>query len=169
MITLPSELCQADITRGQLKHSWIENEIQGTQPTNVVNRRRDGSWERDGKITKFIRNIELTRQLAHDMIQGFSPSQLVNQLGPLQKLSAEIRANIEKAVHDSYLESSDIEDLADDLRLEVEIFAKEFKKFSEVWQKGDDAALRNAWQGVLEKAEALLSVFERLPNGVVLP
>lgn len=170
MMRTPWEIsCPANTLRGQLKHSWLENGILCARPANVVGRRADGSFEREGKIAQYLNDIDVTRQLAEDLIQGFSPAQLVDQLGPLQKLPEETRLKIKEAVHDAYLDSSGMTELAESLGQEAEVFAKEFEKFSKVWNTGDDTDLKKAWQGVLQKAETLLAVFEKLPKGVVLP
>ena len=150
-------------------HSWLENEILCTQPLNIVNRRADGSWKSDNKIFTHLKNIESVRKLVDDMIQGFSPVQLVDQLGPLQKCSPETRLRIKEIVHNAYLEDSGIKGLAKSLEQVVNVFSEEFNTFIKAWNEGNDNELKKAWQGVLNKAANMLKVFEKLPKGVVVP
>ena len=112
-------------------------------------------------------------QLSNDMVSGFSPAQLVDQLGPLQNLPDESRSRLKEVLHSAYLESSGISTLSELLSQELEGFEQEFSEFITVWNvertDENESALRDGWNQLQQVANSLLAVFETLPKGVVLP
>lgn len=163
--------CEANTRRGALKHSWLENQILQYRPDNVVNRRRDGSWERSGKLAGDLENIGKARELARTLAEGFSPAQLVDRLQPLRHLPEPARRQIKTAVHQTFLErcGDEVEALAGELAAALDGFESVYRDFGAAWQESDDPALHKAWQAVTQKGHILLAVFEKLPHGVVLP
>ena len=97
----------------------------------------------------------------------------MDRLVPMQALSDETRCKLKETLHAAYLESSEIEDLATDLHKAALAMKEKIELFMAVWQKPltntNEALLRAQWQSLREKADALLTVFEKLPKGVVLP
>ncbi len=161
--------CDANDLRGRLKHSWLENEVLQYRSDNVVNRRRDGSWKRDGRIAAHEDRIADLMELADGLVDGFSPAGLVDRLEPLEALAPEAREMVKAAVHQAYAERHGMEELAVSLKAEAEYFRQSFVSFKKAWEDGDDAALEDAWDQVLQQAQALVAVLEKLPRGVVLP
>jgi len=164
--------CPANILRGQLKHTWLENQVCNKSADDVANLWRTKSWDNViGEI--FPYRIEQSRQLINDMVSGFSPAQLVDQLGPLQNLPDESRSRLKDVLHSAYLETSGISALSELLSQEIEAFAREFKGFLTAWNtertNENEPALRDGWNKLQQVADSLLAVFERLPKGVVLP
>lgn len=164
--------CDANIRRGQLKHSWLDHKVRDKSADDVAKFWRDGSWANEiAKI--FPYRINQARDLASGLANGFSPAQLVDRLGPLQNLPEESRDKLKKAVHAAYLEKTEILSLAESLHREVENFAGKFEKFRVLWNqehtRENEMALREAWQQLQKSGDALLAVFETLPKGVVLP
>ena len=164
--------CRANTLRGQLKHSWLENQLLNKTTDDVTRLWRTGIWEKEIGET-FPYRIDQSRQLANEMVRGFSPAQLVDQLSPLQNLSEESRFRLKDVLHSAYLESSDISVLSELLSQGVEDFAEKFTKFLPVWNTKrtdeNEPALRDGWNQLQQVANSLLAVFETLPKGVVLP
>lgn len=164
--------CPVNILRGQLKHTWLENQVCNKSADDVANLWRTKSWDNViGEI--FSHRIDQSRQLATDMLSGFSPAQLVAQLGPLQNLPDESRSRLKEVLHSAYLESSGISNLSESLSQELESFTEQFTKFLTVWNTErideNEVALRDGWKQLQEIAKSLLAIFEILPKGVVLP
>ena len=164
--------CRANTLRGQLKHSWLENQVCNKTADDVATLWRTGMWDKEiGEI--FPYRIDQSRQLANEMLSGFSPAQLVDQLSPLQSFPHDSRSRLKDVLHSAYLESSGISSLSELLSQELEGFAEEFTKFLTVWNTErtdeNEPALRDGWNQLQQVAKSLLAVFETLPKGVVLP
>lgn len=164
--------CPINILRGQLKHTWLENQVCNKSADDVANLWRTKSWENViGEI--FPYRIEQSRQLINDMVSGFSPAQLVDQLCPLQNLPNKSCSRLKDVLHSAYLESSGISSLSELLSQELESFTEEFAKFLTVWNTEltdeNEVALRDGWKQLQQIAIPLLAIFEKLPKGVVLP
>ena len=164
--------CPVNILRGQLKHTWLENQVCNKSADDIANFWRTKSWDNViGEI--FPYRIDQSRQLANEMLSGFSPAQLVDQLSPLQSLPHDSRSRLKDVLHSAYLESSGISSLSELLSQELENFTEEFAKFLTVWNTErtdtNEVALRDGWKQLQQIANSLLAVFEKLPKGVVLP
>ena len=114
MAIFTSIQCSANTLRGQLKHSWLENQLCNKTAHDVVSFWRQEGWpalemEFEGRVGDVMR-------LSDDLEDGFSPAQLVDRLTPFAGLSEELKMEIRKAVHTAYLKSSGICDLKAPLR-----------------------------------------------------
>lgn len=161
--------CDANTLRGQLKHSWLENEVLCISIETVI-----ALWRQTGTdlaIRYAVRIQDLSR-LVDSLDEGFSPSQLVDTLKPFDCLSTEERTAIKVAVHAAYLESSGILELQMSLRAAAAGMEAALQELSRAWalpQPQGEGAVRCAWESVREKARTLIMILERLPTGVVLP
>ncbi|KAB2889240.1 MAG: hypothetical protein F9K32_13525 [Desulfobulbaceae bacterium] len=160
--------CPVNQLRGQLKHSWLENQVRDQRPATVINRRADKTWDR-AILEIFPREIDRCRKLLKEMVEGFSPRQLVSQLMPLRQLTAEDRQQIEAAVHTIYLERTGIEALVPELDKAIAALESELTQLQEAWKTGDDEMLTAVWENFQKTATPLLSLLGELPKGVALP
>lgn len=161
--------CDANTLRGQLKHSWLENEILYISVETVITLWRQGGADLAARYA--VRVQDLSR-LADSLAEGFSPAQLVDTLKPFGGLSTEMKSAIKGAVHAAYLESSGILALQAPLKAAALGMEAALQELSRTWalpQPQGEYSVRAAWEGVREKASALIEVLERLPKGVVLP
>lgn len=161
--------CDANTLRGQLKHSWLENEILYISIETVI-----ALWRQDGAdlATRYAVRVQDLSRLADSLAEGFSPAQLVDTLKPFGGLSAEMKSAIKGAVHAAYLESSGILALQAPLKAAAVGMEAALQELSRTWalpQSQGESAVRAAWEDVREKASALIMELERLPKGVVLP
>ena len=159
------------LLRGRLKHSWLENQVCNKTVEDVVLLWRNGKWEALEKEFGFC--VEETLHLADEMVAGFSPAQLVEKLAPLHTLSPQTKDRLKHAIHNAYLESSRIQELALDLRNAATSTEDELKRLLAIWNKpprpDDEPGLRSRWDAFREKADDLLVVLSQLPTGIVLP
>jgi len=173
VIVICTDDCKANILRGQLKHTWLENQLCASKLSvdSVAVMWRQKSWQALDK--EFDIRVRQAVQLADDLENGFSPAQLVGRLTPFAELSEELKEQIKVAVHAAYLESSNILDLKEPLSKAALALGKAIKELRVVWHgpktEEGEIRLRQAWEEVSEQAHALLAVLERLPKGVVLP
>ena len=161
--------CEANTLRGQLKHSWLENEILYISIETVITLWRQGGAD---LATRYAVRVQDLSRLADSLAEGFSPAQLVDTLKPFGGLSTEERAAIKGAVHAAYLESSGILALQAPLKAAAMGMEAALQELSRAWvlpQSQGESAVWAAWEGVREKASALIMELERLPKGVVLP
>lgn len=161
--------CDANTLRGQLKHSWLENEVLNISIETVITLWRRG--EADLAARSAMRVQDLSR-LADSLAEGFSPAQLVDTLKPFGGLSTENKAAIKAAVHAAYLESSGILTLQAPLKTAAMGMEAALQELSRAWSlphPQGESAVRMAWEGVREKASALIEMLELLPKGIVLP
>ncbi len=91
--------CEADITRGQLKHTWLENQLCSGKldVDSVVRMWRKMSWQ--ALDQEFDIRVRQAVQLADDLENGFGPAQLVDRLTPFAGLSEGLKGRIKEAVH----------------------------------------------------------------------
>lgn len=161
--------CDANTLRGQLKHSWLENEILYISVETVITLWRQGGADLAARYA--VRVQDLSR-LANSLAEGFSPAQLVDTLKPFGGLSTEERTAIKAAVHEAYLESSGILALQAPLKAAAVGMEAALQELSRAWvlaQPQGESAVRTAWEGVREKSRVLVMELERLPKGVVFP
>lgn len=161
--------CVANTLRGQLKHSWLENEILYISIETVVTLWRQGGAD---LATRYTVRVQDLSRLADSLAEGFSPAQLVDTLKPFGGLSVEERTAIKAAVHAAYLESSGILALQAPLKaaaLDMEAALQELSRTWALPQPQGESAVRGAWEGVCKNASTLVMELERVPKGVVLP
>lgn len=163
--------CEASIRRGQLKHSWLENQVLNKRAEDVVTFRQRGGWP--ALENEFEEWVKDARTLAAELTDGFSPAQLVDTVTPFRRLSEKDKQRIKQPLHAAYLENSGITNLRLLLQEAAESLDKALKELLEEWQQpatsGSDQALCAAWSVFVERATNLKNVLERLPKGIVLP
>jgi hypothetical protein len=173
---MPSD---AALQRGLLWHSWLKNQILKMDAgyvaymysrTSLLEERE--SFER--KIRpggEFESRLDEARRFAHDMVDGFSPAQLVDS-GPLANLSAEARAGLKSIIHGEYLEQTSIEERSGPVAEAVDELGKALSDFRDVWYRGPHSGadqIRAGFEQFQTRARALHEMLGNLPEGIVLP
>lgn len=159
--------CEADVTLGRLKHSWLENQILNKSAADVIDLRSGGGWS--SLDQQFPRRIEEAADFVARIVDAFSPAQLVEKLGFFRDLSAEARDTLRSAVHRSYLAHSDIAGRKASLDSAVRILALSLDNVRRLWRDSSDHDLELAWGNVLRAAARLRDELDALPRGIVLP
>ena len=165
--------CEVDYKRAQTKHAFLDRGILNTAAGDRVDTWLRGSDEEIITL-KFPGHLVMAKELAEDMIVGYSPVHLVDRLEPLQWLDEETRSAIKEAVHAAYLEKTEITALAGEFAGELKTFTSSFKEFLDRWQtlerrSENRAEMEQAWLVLQEAAKKLHVVTEKIPQGVVLP
>ena len=168
--TFASAIAPASVTRGRLKHSWLENEVLNKTPEIIVALRHEVSWP---ELQRFPADARQALALADEVEYGFSPARLVDDCAPLAVLPEEERVSIRKAVHAAYLECFDAPGIAQTLRAAAVRMQVALSALLDEWSKPDtgisNAELQARWRIVLAQAAHLRNALDALPNGVVLP
>jgi hypothetical protein len=161
---------QAVSIRGQLKHSWIENQILNKTSDDIVALHRSGWF---ALTEQFPERMKQAYALAAQVESGFSPAQLVDELAPLRQLPEWQRAAMSAAVHAAYRKRFDAETLSAGIRGAIDSLQGVLVIFRAEWDQTvaavSESRLRQAWDEVLEKAALLAEALDRLPQGIVLP
>ncbi len=172
MLALCSLPCEVNTLRGQLKHTWLENQVRDNDADDIVTFWKDGDWVNEVE-TIFPQYLQLTLKLADELVDGFSPAQLIDQLGPFKEISADLRGQVRKAIHEAYLEASNITDLAEPIRKCARDLEPELNKLRTLWKMPHspegEIAVRDCWEDIQKKGALLHAQLEKLPRGVVLP
>ena len=167
---MTSLLCPASLTRGQLKHSWLENQILNKTAEEIVVQHAAG-WP--ALVSEFEERVTQTRMLAEDVEYGFSPAQLIDRLEWLSTLSAEQKGAIKQAVHAAYLENMNTKALRVSLLDAVELFDSALRHVIDEWKKPQttisESRLSEAWNDLLDSAFSLVDALDQLPREIVLP
>jgi hypothetical protein len=167
--------CHANTLRGQLKHSWLENQVIANDDDDIASFWKDG-WVISGVDvveTMFPYYLSQTFKLADNLAEGFSPAQLIDQLGPFKEISDDLRGQVKKAIHEAYLEASNIAALAEPIRKCARDLEPELNKLRSLWKvphsPEGEIEVRGCWEDIQEKGAALHEQLEKLPRGVILP
>jgi hypothetical protein len=100
--------CALDVTRGRIKHGWLENEIlagvRGRRELWLKLRSAGRSPEAFGSLAVEMGKL---KQFVSAIVEGYSPRQLVDQ-PPFTGLAAETRSALGEAVNEVYLERSNV-------------------------------------------------------------
>ena len=159
------------IQRGQLKHSWLENQLTNKSEEDVVLLWRGPGWP--ALERQFAARVREARELVEKIEDGYSPAQLVDRLAPLADLSGETREAIKGAVHAAYLEKIDVTALKATLRVAVDGLGAALDAFLWAWGQPVSAEvereLRERWRELHRCAEGLRAALEQLPRSIVLP
>ena len=170
--------CDIGQQLSRLSHSWLKNQIIKVKPS-VVARVRTDAARLEARLDfedhikpggEFDRRIEETRALAHRIIEGFSPQQLIDD-GPLAALSSEARDAIKTVIHREYLEQTEIEQTIEPLVHAIDDLENALRVLSRIWfhQNSEDSDLIDAFEQLQLKAKALHGKIGNLPEGIVLP
>jgi hypothetical protein len=178
MLILKGMPCSAARLRGILRHSWLKNQILGMDAGFVVQMHgRPSLHEARESFERKIRpggefdlRLSDARQLVRDMVEGFSPAQLVDS-GPLAALPAETLAAIKSVIHREYLSETRIEQCAEPIAAACDLLADALRDFSDVWfgRAAGLGMVRKSFEQLQLRARALHEQLEKLPEGIVLP
>jgi hypothetical protein len=166
-----SPLCGPIISRGKLKHSWLENEVLNKEePEIVVALRYQGGWP---ELQGFPDEVAKALALAEEVEWGFSPANLVDVCAPLLEFPDEQRCAIREAVHSAYMECFDAHGVAKRLRESAIKMKEVLASLLEEWNKPDgkvsNTELQTRWIAVLVEAKRLCKALDALPKGIVFP
>ena len=179
MLILKGMPCDAAMRRGLLWHSWLKNQILKMDAGYVVHihSRPDLQEERESFERKirpsgeFDSKIKEARQFVRDMVEGFSPAQLIDT-GPLASLSAEARASIKSTIHVEYLIETMMEHQTEPISVAIDELEQALKKFARAWSRqppADRALVSQRFEQLQEAARTLHERLGNLPEGIVLP
>lgn len=157
--------------RGQLKHSWLENQIMNKSAEDILFLRTGSGWPAlEGE--SFARLDECKRLIEY-LEDGFSPAQLIDRLSPFRATDENTRQQLKKSLHEAYLKISTV--LARKVPLESAFSALDAALHSFILQwrqplsQPVEAALRTEWNRVLRHAGEVHAELEALPRSIVLP
>lgn len=163
--------CSFSILCGQLKHTWLENQILNKCEDDIVYLRNGPGWAALG--AEFPSRIEESKHFSENLENGFSPAQLVDRLVPFSEVPEATKRVIKEAVHRAYLEKSRIQEHKAPLNAAISTFENSYKDFLIVWKQKvceeNELELRSTWRAVLNTAQTFCDELGRLPRGIVLP
>ena len=158
--------------RPQLKHSWLENQVQNKDADDIVMLWQAQLWQ-EVLESNFPDRIQKTTALAENLVIGFSPSQLVDELSPLSSLPDPQKERLRATLHEIYLARCPIESLAQQLHDAAKALEGTLAKLRECWKLPPSAKaeqkVRASWQDFRKDAERLYKILEKVPKGVVIP
>lgn len=160
------------VMRGQLKHTWLENQILRVNSDLIIARWKKGTWKETLEST-FPRRIQQVFEMVDGFIDGFSPAQLVDNLFALSHLPDELRYKVKLAVHEVYLTTTNITSLQTPIRSSALALQEELTLLKKLWEMPHtldvETSIRHCWNNMHVKSKELHELLEGLPNGVVLP
>ena len=179
MLILRGMPSDAALQRGLLWHSWLKNQILKTDAGYVayIHSRPSLLEERESFEQKiqpggeFELRLDEARRFARDMIDGFSPAQLVDS-GPLANLSDEVRASLKSALHGEYLEQTLIEERTGRIAEAVQELGQALGEFRDVWYRRPHSGanlISESFEQLQARARDLHEMLGDLPEGIVLP
>lgn len=175
-LSLPSELSQE---RGRLRHLWLKNQVLALNEDFVVLMHGKRSLQKaresfESKIQpdgEFTIRLNDARRLVQQMLEGFSPAQLVD-LGPLEQLSKDARRQVKSVSHDLYLRKTAIAELSESLTGAITDLANALQEFTTTWFEqptAHETLIRSRFAHFQLCAQALQEKLGRSPEGIVLP
>ena len=179
MLILKGLPCDAAMLRGILRHSWLKNQILTMDAGYVIQMRGRPSLreEREAFERKirsggeFESRLGEARRLVREMVDGFSPAQLVDS-GPLAGLSPEARAAVKSVVHREYLSRTMIEKCVGPAAAACDALEVALREFSDDWFRQPypgAVVIRKRFEELQQRARALSDSLGDLPEGIVLP
>lgn len=164
--------CTANALRDKLRHTWLENQIFFYDVDDVVSFWEDGDWSNTINSV-YPELIQEAIDLANNLVDGFSPAQLIDELLSLKPLSKDTRNRFKKAVHEAYLSATNISSVENPLREAATAMQIELMELQRLWGMphgaDNEKALRQCWERIGLKGKPLHSLLGKLPKGVVLP
>jgi len=171
--------CEVRQRCSRLSHLWLKNEILDQDPGYVgfiyqlAAHSEERTWfEQKIRVDGlFSTKIEEASQLANELIDGFSPEQVVDT-SALKNLPAETRTAIKEVLRAEYLIQTDIESKVKQIRLAITGLKKALGIFTKAWfgKKSVGAKKIQAKFALVQvRAQALHGLLVELPKGIVLP
>jgi hypothetical protein len=153
-----------------IKHHWLENQVLNKSADDVAFLWHNVGWR--ALTEEFPAQMKLAEALAQDLTNVFSPAQLVDALPCLASLATEQKRNIRDAVHQAYLDSSELTQPKQALIAEVARLNAAIQLFINLWAQPRGATLetkiRTTWDSVLLHARATHEILDSLPRDVIL-
>jgi hypothetical protein len=162
--------CEANTIRGQLKHSWLENQLCNKTGEKILALWRNGQWA--ALNSEFDVRFEETYDLINSLNYSFCPSQLIDKISWFILLSENERKFVKEILHKRYLNNTNILELKVPLIEKTNALKKAILSLRNSWDirsSGSEIRIRNSWDEVLSKAKDLLEIFKKLPKGIVIP
>jgi len=156
----------AGIVRGQLLHSWLENQVLNTKQDKIDRVREGERWETPGK---FMPRVKQAIRLAENLVDCYSPRQLVYRLSALSSLSDGQKGRLGAALHEIYCSTCGVEDLARRLKESAEAVKESLREFLECLSAEDRREVPSSWERFRANAERLYAALQEVPKGVVIP
>lgn len=153
--------------RGQLLHSWLENQVLNTKQDKIERLRKGECWEAPGK--NFMPRVKQAIRLAENLVDCYSPRQLVYRLSPLSSLSDRQKERLGAALHEIYCSTCGVEDLAQRLKKSAEAVKESLQEFLKCLSAEDRREVPSSWERFRANAERLYAVLQEVPKGVVIP
>lgn len=179
MLILSGIECEIALQLSLLRHSWLKNQILKMDAGYVVHMygrpsllEERESFERKIQLGgEFESKLRLCRKLAHGMVEGFSPAQLI-ELSPLGGLPVETQEIIKSVLHREYLKETGIAQWVEPMEQAIDSLEKAFSQFTNVWYQPPPvqrSVIQEAFEGLQQYARVLHELLGRLPEGIVLP
>lgn len=160
-----------------LRHNWLSNEVLLFKANFISKIYAEESPSRQRFVERikpggaFEMNLDRARALSAIIIDGFSPAQLVHS-GPLGSLPEDARELIVSALHQDYLEKTDIVELSKSIQIAVSDLSEKYAHFTSEWYSqppAEQSRIEESFGEVRSCAKVLHELLEKLPKGVVLP
>lgn len=159
------------ITRGQLKHSWIENKLLalGGHADFLVGLIKDNvSW--DTFCQPNLAMSEKCLNFSLEAVEGFSPARFVECLEPLKALPTADRKALKQILHQYYLAESGMVEKAALIGSTTRSLIEKLNALFPLWQQAATVAeISLVWDGLMNDAGILRGIFEEIPRHIWIP
>jgi hypothetical protein len=161
--------CEANEVRGRLKHRWLWNLILGIEKEEILNaKNQKKSWEYIDKQLEISSRLDEAKIFSEEIIDGFSPVQLIDKLGTFAKLSEEHKVKIKNIIFRVYLEQTSIILIQNNYREKLSLLEKAIDEFKVEWLS-NNSSIDEKFAFLQTCAKDLHSSMECLPSGVIIP
>ena len=152
-----------------MKHSWIKNQILYYSLSTIVSLWKQGKSNLGDEQLEDLNSLDF---LVNNMVDGFSPLQLIDKLRPFEHLSISEQTAFKEAIQSAYLEKTNLIELQSRLKKTASELGGAIHDFSKIWclpVTQNSTLLESAWLKIRGLAEQLESELEELPRGILLP
>lgn len=159
------------ITRGQLKHSWLENKLlalEGRADFLVGLIQDNVSW--DTFCQSNLAMAEKCLSFSIEAVEGFSPARFVEILEPLKVLPNTDRESLKQILHQRYLAESGMVEKAALIGSTTRSLIEKLNALFPLWQQTTTVAdISPVWNAVMKNAVTLRGIFEEIPRHIWIP
>ena len=177
MFIYPVNPSPANVLRGRLKHSWLENEVRDKSVEDVLELWKLGAWP---ALSRFPAQVEDAVALSRHLESGFSPVVLLDAWRKSRKLSDKEETWLDQAresLHQYFLADSTARsvtvDLAELISEKAERVGAALEALLEAWERPRNGAnrerLKSCWKEFAARADELYELISRIPAGVAIP